>query len=30
MMDRSNLIRLIPEKEQIPKLSSWEVTQQNL
>ena len=25
-----NLRKLIPRKEQIPKLSSWEVTQQNL
>ena len=25
-----NLIKLIPKKGQIPKLSSWEVTQQNL
>ena len=25
-----NLIVLIPKKRQIPKLSSWEVTQQNL
>ena len=30
MMDRDNLIVLITKKRQIPKLSSWEVTQQNL
>ena len=29
-MDRGNLRQLIPKKGQIPKLSSWEVTQQNL
>ena len=27
MMDRGNLIKLIPKKVQIPKFSSWEVTQ---
>ena len=30
MMDRGNLRKLIHKKEQIPKFSSWEVTQQNL
>ena len=30
MMDRRNLRKLIPKKGQIPKLSSWEVTQQSL
>ena len=29
MMDRGNLRNWITKKEQIPKLSSWEVTQQN-
>ena len=29
MMDRGNLRNLITKKRQIPKLSSWEVTQQN-
>ena len=30
MMDRGNLIVLITKKKQNRKLSSWEVTQQNL
>ena len=30
MMDRRNLRKLIPKKRQIPKLSTWAVTQQNL
>ena len=30
MIDQDNLIVLITKKKQIPKLSSWEVTQQNL
>ena len=30
MMDRVSLRKLIPKKGQIPKLSSREVTQQNL
>ena len=30
MMDQGNLIVLTPKKWQIPKISSWEVTQQNL
>ena len=30
MMDRGNLRKLIPKKGKIPKLSSWEPTQQNL
>ena len=29
-MDRGNLIVLITKKRQIPKISSWAVTQQNL
>ena len=30
MMDQGNLIVLTPKKGQIPQISPWEVTQQNL